>query len=624
MRLRPLAFVLALTCLPALAASEPGRTPADVVQRWIRAVGGEKRVRKAANVVLTGESTQDGMTGRVTERIEDGAWRRVTVTSGRTSERSGRAGVSWAKDWNGKVAELEGRDRRDQESEIRIASLLYGAALARLAASPDLALDGDVLKFTPPGGIPFDLTLDKATGLPVKIVRKPYDDVITLEFSDWRLVAGRKVPFSVRETTGDGEGGATTVWSDIVLGATPLAPAIGRPADGPNDYRFTEGSSARGIPFNFENDHLMVEGRVNGGKPVWFMLDTGAEATFVNKVRMAEFGLTPLGASTISGGGNSTDLAFTDVASLAIGSVELVNQRNGVIDLTGLERIYGMPMGGILGYDFFSRFVVRVNYDDKTIDLIEPSIAVADAAGIALPFVLENGQPHIASTISVSSGPPIAADLIVDCGAADTVNLTTPFVKANGLLERARKKPAGAPNTMAGSEKEFFAQTSVRGKLAGLTLATFTLADIPVNLMLGTKGAYASDAFSATLGEGILRRFNADYDYGRGVMMLTPNAELKKPFPPRRTFGATFLSDGTDYTRFTVTGVRKDSPAEAAGLKKDDLIATVDGKPAARLRLADLRKLLTEEGAHRVLEIRRGDRELTVETDVKLVSLDEN
>ena len=73
-----------------------------------------------------------------------------------------------------------------------------------------------------------------------------------------------------------------------------------------------------------------------------------------------------------------------------------------------------------------------------------------------------------------------------------------------------------------------------------------------------------------------------------------------------------------------MTGVRKDSPAEAAGLQKDDVIAAVDGKPASELRLADIRRLLTEDGAHRVLEIRRADQLLTIATDVKLVSLDEN
>jgi len=630
MKIRRLCFVVLIGYLPALAASPGPASAPELVGRWIGAVGGEKRVRKARSVVLRADSTTDGVAGRVELQLEDASWRRVTVQGTRTSESVCREGVAWSKDWNGHVLELGGRDRRDQLSQAAIDGLVFGAGLARAASSPDVSVsDGagdakcDVLKFAPKDGVPFQLFLDRSTRLPVKAVRKPYDDVIILEFSDWRLVKGRKVPFSVRETTqGDDASESTMVVRDVGPGANAGPASFQRPTGGTKDYRFDAGRNSAGIPFNFENDHLMVKGQVNGGNALWFMLDTGAEATIINKPRMGEFGLTPFGASTISGGGNSTDFAFTEVARLRIGGVELLNQRNGVIDLSGLEKIYGMPMGGILGYDFFSRFVVSVNYDAKTIELAEPDGYAGPGGGVTVPFVLEKGQPHIGSTIGVAAAPDLSADLIVDCGAADTLNLTSPFVKEHRLLELARAKPPVGPNTMAGSEKEFFAQTSVRGRLGTVSLGTFTLRSIPSNLMVGTKGAYASESFSGTLGEGVLHRFNTVYDYSRSVMILSPNAEFDKPFPSRRTFGATFLSDGPDYTHFTITGVRKDSPAEAAGFKKDDVVTGVDGKAASELRLFDLRKVFADEG-HHTLVLQRGDQSVTIAVDVKLVSLDE-
>jgi membrane-associated protease RseP (regulator of RpoE activity) len=213
--------------------------------------------------------------------------------------------------------------------------------------------------------------------------------------------------------------------------------------------------------------------------------------------------------------------------------------------------------------------------------------------------------------------------MVIDNGAADTVNLARPFVMANDLLTRARKTPATAPNTMAGSEKEFFAQTSVRGRLSSLALGPYRLTDIPGNLMVGKTGGYASTEFSATIGEGILKRFDAVYDYSRFVIHLEPNADYGKPFPGRRTFGATFLSDGPDYRTFKVTGIRKESPAEAAGLMKDDLLTAMDGKPASDLRLADLRAALAAEGSKHTLTIQRGGKTITIDLVVTLISLDE-
>jgi hypothetical protein len=368
----------------------------------------------------------------------------------------------------------------------------------------------------------------------------------------------------------------------------------------------------------------MVDVRVNGHEPMWFMLDTGAEQSFINKTHMEEFGLTPYGVSSAEGGGNRAETSNTKVPVVSLPGVEIRNQRHRVLDMTGLEKIYGRKMGGMFGYDFFSRFVVRVDYDRKVIDLLDPSGYTYTGSGKPMPFVIEEGgHPHVSATITVPTPPAITADLVIDSGAADTLNLCTPFVLDHKLLERARKTPAGAPNVMAGSEKEIFAQTSVRGKIAGLTLGPFTVRDIPNNLMIQKSGAYASRAFDGTVGETVLKRFTTVYDYARNVIVLEPNADFDKPFKGRRTFGATYLSEGPDYRVFRVTGIRKDSPAEKAGFEKDDIITSIDGKPASELRLAEVRKLLTADGEKRRVELKRGEAIETLDFVVATVSLDD-
>jgi C-terminal processing protease CtpA/Prc len=141
--------------------------------------------------------------------------------------------------------------------------------------------------------------------------------------------------------------------------------------------------------------------------------------------------------------------------------------------------------------------------------------------------------------------------------------------------------------------------------------------------MVAKTGAYASRAFDGTVGETILRRFTTTYDYARNVIVLEPNADFEKPFAGRRSFGATFLSGGADYREFRVTGVRKDSPAEKAGFMKDDVVSAIDGKPAAELRLAEVRQLLTADGATRRVAIKRGEETLTLDFVVATISLDD-
>lgn len=615
-------LVVAAALVPcALAAEPPPDRLAEALKRWDAAVG-----RAPDHLLVRAAVDEDGIPGTLEEAVDGGAVRRMTRLHDRSREEVFKDGRAWLKDWNGKVMELAGRDRRDALAVAAIETLLFrGPAgtpeLARTATLSDASESGKgtSLRFAPADGAPFDVTLDPGTGLPARVTRTVYGETVTLEPSDWKEAGGVKTPRGIRERSGESEDGGTTISVKEIVAGGRGSSRIAPPKDGPRDYRFTSGSSATGIPFNFENDHLMVLGSVNGSKPLWFLIDTGAEATILNAPRLAEMGLTSFGATSTTGGGNSAGYAYADAARLTVGGVAVLDQRVGVMDLHGLEKIYGMPMAGLIGYDFISRFVMRVDYAHKTIDLYEPSGWVYRGAGAKLPFVIEEGHPHVPGTIAVSGAPPIAADMVVDSGAAGTVNLSTPFVKANNLLELAHTAPADRPTTMAGSEKEFFAQTLVRGRLDGFTLAGVTVRDVPTSLMVGTTGAYASGNFSGTIGQGLLHRFDTVYDYARRTIYLERNADFDAPFPVSKSFGITLLSDGADYTVFNVTAVGKGSPAEAAGFQKGDVIRAIDGTKAESLRLADVRRLLSEDGAHRRVEIRRGDETKTLEFTLERV-----
>jgi hypothetical protein len=304
--------------------------------------------------------------------------------------------------------------------------------------------------------------------------------------------------------------------------------------------------------------------------------------------------------------------------------VTLLGQREGVLDLSGLERLYGMPMGGLLGLDFIDRFTLEVDYDRHELHLSIPGGETHGAAGTRVPFVIEEGHPHVRGEIVVDDGPPIPTDFIIDTGAAESANLTSPFVREHHLLERARQTPAPTPTITPGTEKQFYTQTTVRGRLRTLRIGEVSVSDIPVNLQQGTTGAYASPSFSGTVGERILSHFNTVYDYAHSAMYLAPNGATAKPFPPRTTFGLSLVAEGDDYTRFTVAGVRKDSPADSSGFRKDDVIAVLDGKPASEWRLAGVRAALADAGTRHSARIRRaGQADTSIDFVVRLVSIED-
>ncbi|HSY47971.1 MAG TPA: hypothetical protein VLC46_04090 [Thermoanaerobaculia bacterium] len=47
-------------------------------------------------------------------------------------------------------------------------------------------------------------------------------------------------------------------------------------------FYLRRGAAAETIPFNFDNNHLMVLTTVNGVGPIWFLVDTGANYSIIN------------------------------------------------------------------------------------------------------------------------------------------------------------------------------------------------------------------------------------------------------------------------------------------------------------------------------------------------------
>jgi hypothetical protein len=387
---------------------------------------------------------------------------------------------------------------------------------------------------------------------------------------------------------------------------------------GPSDE--TLAPNAPPIPFTMEANHIVFNVSVNGRSPIGFLLDTGADQNVINTTRLEDLGLKTYAKTTATGGGNSAEYDYAAGATFTLPGVELRNQHVSAIDQTGLEHALGVKLGGILGYDFISRFVVEIDYQNHFITLHDPRKWGYSGAGVMVPVVFDNGIPHANGSIGVAAKPKIPAYFVVDFGAAETATLTSPFVNSNDLTRLAQTN--ATVNRPAGLEGQFFAQNNVRGHLQRLTIGSLTVNDVPVNMSVNTKGAYASTNFSGTVGETIYSRYHCYLDYPNYRIILEPTQEANKPFPERETYGLTLLASGTDLRTYTVTAVRPRSPAEADGFQKGDVISGEDGQNASEFTLRELRDSLSHAGQHHTFEVQRSGERWATNLEVRLVSIE--
>jgi hypothetical protein len=469
---------------------------------------------------------------------------------------------------------------------------------------------------TSPEGAAVEWFLDAHTGLPAKSERPGEDSEIATAYEDWGAPGGRRTPLRARVSETDKP---AYEWTRKELRFEAPPGDFRRPAPGAGDARLTAAAAA--IPFTLESNHIVLPVSVNGRPPIGFILDTGADQEVINAARLSDFGLTAYAKSATTGGGNTAEYDYARGATFSLPGAELKNQHVAVLEQTGLERALGVPLGGILGYDFLSRFVVEIDYGKKILTLHDPASWTYSGNGAIVPLVFDDGIPYTHGKISAGGQRDLPAYLVLDFGAAETMTLTSPFVKANGLAALARN---GAVNRPSGLEKEFFAQNNVRGRVDRLTLGSLVVEDIPINMSVNTSGAYASANFAGTVGETIYRRYHVFLDYARKRAIFEPTPEAGLPFPGRRTYGLTLLASGSDLRTFTVAGVRPGSPAEQDGFRKGDTIAAWDGEPASRFTLGELRDRLAREGERHVVSVARGADRLEIPIMLRLVSIETN
>ncbi|MBD0373356.1 MAG: aspartyl protease family protein [Pyrinomonadaceae bacterium] len=614
------AYALALLLLSqltygqAVSASSQALTAKTILAKWTAAIGGAERAAQARMIYRHSKTSEGGMEGVREEWVTSRLQRKEVERHSHFQSTTVFDGAQgWLNDWNGKTRLLQGEDAKQETVTAILHS--FAAVNGKAGAVEYTGQDAYgrlILKFQPQGGLPATYYLDPATYLPAKAEFQISRVPISVEFSDWRDTGGLKIPFKETETILSRK--TVTVYEEIRVNGSEKV-SFTKPKDARDSFILSNKPSAS-VPFNFENNHLMVMTEVNGSSPIWFMIDTGARFTVISQERLNQFNLKSYGGLKTQGGGNDVTGAYVDGVTYRLSDVEVRNQHAAVLSLQGLEKVYGMPLGGILGYDFVSRFVIQADYPSSTLTLFDPARFEYKGKGIVVPFILKsNNHPYIEGSVTVQNRN-IPALFVLDTGAADTMTLTTPFVKENNLAELAGD-PRMRVNRIAGSEKEFFAPTTMRGLLDKVTIGQVTLPHVVVNFSLGTSGAYASSSFSGNIGETILQRFKMILDYEHTRMILEPGPEAYAPFEERRSFGATFTSDGPDFKIFRVTGVGANSPAKRAGLQTGDIITALDSVPAINLTIGQLRKIFTEDGTTHTLKVQRKNEELKIPVTIE-------
>ncbi len=590
-RQRRLTFFLAIAlvggAVKMAAAADPAGSknadPAEILNKVKQATGGDAwdaiRTDHVKAKLTTGgmngaiESWDDVLKGRFVDR----------VVLGPATEAQGFDGqVVWSQDSSKQVRKEEGGEAREATAnEAYRRSLSYWfpdrrpGALEYAGQKEEGGRQFHVIRITPKGGRPFDMWIDAQTSLIDHMVEKMAIETRTTYLSDYRTVDKVKAPFALRSTNGETRYDQFITLESIEFNRPVEEAVFAMPAPPPPDYHFASGKTSETVPFELINNHIYVQVKLNGQGPFRLLCDTGG-ANIVTPDLAQKLGLKTEGALQGRGvGEKSEDIGLTKVEKTQVGDVTLDNQLFAVYPLGALASAEGVSSSGLIGYEVFKRFTVRVDYEKSLLILTEPSAFTYAGKGTVVPFNFNGHIPQVDGSID-----GIAGKFDIDTGSRASLSLLAPFAEKHQLKDHYAAKVEGVTGWGVGG-----AARSQVTRAKELRLGDVTVPFPVTELTLQKKGAFTDPYVAGNVGAGVLKRFNITFDYRSQKLIFEPNANNSRPDVFDRS-GMWLNSAGP---AFEVIDVIAGGPADKAALRAGDRIVAVDGKKVEEITLPDLR-----------------------------------
>jgi hypothetical protein len=330
---------------------------------------------------------------------------------------------------------------------------------------------------------------------------------------------------------------------------------------------------------------------------MWFLLDTGAGASLIDARRARTLGLKSEGKAATSGRGGYSEISFTKGVSFTLPGVRLLNQTVVSIPFNNIAGHFRRNFGGILGYDFISRFVVEIDYVNQTITLYDPQGYNYKGSGHRVPITLD-GTPFVKGEVQVNGREPVQGRFMIDTGFDGATTLYGPFIKAHNLLQ-SHEKTIGITRAGVAQSK------GVKSRIERFTFAGFSFRNVITNFLLGEKGTEADTDIAGLIGNEVLREFKVILDYSRQEMILEPNDQFSETLDENLS-GIEFELRAARRSILKVNDVAEESPADKAGIWPGDVLVAIDNQSATSFSLEQINSLFRQEGREYLLTLKRG------------------
>ncbi|MCK4465963.1 MAG: PDZ domain-containing protein [Bacteroidales bacterium] len=362
------------------------------------------------------------------------------------------------------------------------------------------------------------------------------------------------------------------------------------------------------FPFKFINNLIIIPVIINDSDTLHFILDTGLSTTIMTELSMGDT-LSLMYSRQVKlkglGEGEPVDAIHSYGNIFYISGIKGINQDLLILlqNVFNLSSIFGTRVHGLMGYNIFRNFIVEIDYHHKIISFHNPEYYKPRRKRkrtITLPLTIHNTKPYLVGTIILADNTEVPVKLLLDTGASHALWLDTKSHPGLKFPEKVADSYLGR-----GLSGDIYGKL---GKIHGFSLGGFFFSSpivaFPDSASVGNSSGL--DDRNGSLGSEILRRFHVIIDYPNKQITFTPNNNFKNPFKLNRS-GIDLEAPIPELPYYIISNIRKESPADRAGLKKGDELQYINNKNIRLLTINDIYNIFQDKAGKKIkLTISRG------------------
>lgn len=370
-------------------------------------------------------------------------------------------------------------------------------------------------------------------------------------------------------------------------------------------FYMKEESRKREIPFLVSNNLVIIPVSINDSPPVNFLLDTGVKTNILFSKTLGDYiGLNYTRKLDLVGADGITVLtaSVSPTNHLDLGPIQGIFQTMLVLDedFMELERVIGVPVYGVIGFEFFKFNPIKIDYDEGIITFYrQDALKKKPFVYRKIPIKLENSKPYIHAKVTQTDRSELDVKLLIDTGANHGL-----------LLNRETSDQIILPKDHLISDLGRSLGGDLFGSVARtrrLRLNSLKFSNVITSFPDETEFSYVikDSGRQGSLGSELLGRMNIIFDYSREKIYVKKGLTYHEPFEYDMS-GISIRVIPSEEKRFYISQVREGSPAYLAGARANDEFVSINNIPLDFWELSDLIKIFrSEEGRDIKLVLKR-------------------